>query len=91
MRNVRYLEHSLSFTILAIFHSPVLKIVDNNNHHNDESKTKGNETANFSEQNKFVFDVSHKDVDKLKQGKTKFFECCSVLDSVWFALTCFNL
>ena len=67
------------------------KIVGSNNHHKDESRTKGNETSDLSEQNKSVFDVSHIDVDKLKQGKTKFFEGCSVLDSVWFALTCFTL
>ena len=78
LQNVRYLEPSQS-SISAIFHSPVLKIIGNNNHHKDERKTEGNETSDFSKENKSAFDVSEMDVDKLKQCETKFFECCSVL------------
>ena len=79
LQNVRYLEPSQSFKMSAIFHSPVLKIVDNNNHHKDERKAEGSEASVFSEENKSAFDVSEMDVNKLKQCKTKFFECCSVM------------
>ena len=51
----------------------MLNIIDKDDDDKKNSKRKGNETSDFSEQEASAIDVSHMDVDKAREGENKFF------------------
>ena len=51
----------------------MLNIIDKDDEDKKNSKIKGNETSDFSEQEASAIDVSHMDVDEAREGENKIF------------------